>query len=184
MSTTATVSEMAVKPEAVTFGLQATTVTTGKDNNGNDIQKTELKAISREKELESSRKNNQLLFEQTFSYDLANNLDGLLNITKGDADEAVAIFNAGLKIRLNSRLKALLEDVDEDGNPTFQPVEGTYDLRDILAEPAQRRNLSPSDKAVRVLIGLGMDKDTAMAMVQQAMAKKEAESLEAATAAA
>lgn len=167
MGNSATTVDMAVKPEIITFGLQATQVSDGVDANNQPKHKTVLKAISREKDLEEAKKDGTLLFEQSMSFDRAGALSGISSIIK-DEEEAVNIFNSGLKVKLNSKVKALLEDVDEEGNPTFQPVEGNYDLRDLLNEPAQRRNLSPTDKAIRVLIGLGMTKEQAAALVSTA----------------
>src|ERR1700742_4952335 len=124
MSTTATTVDVAVKPELITFGLIGQKVVTGKDNDGNDIVKTELKAASRDKEIASAKEKGTLLFEQTFSYDKAGTIEGILQVIK-DPEEALAIFNAGLKTRLNSKVVALLTEEDEQGDPTFQPTEGS-----------------------------------------------------------
>src|ERR1700743_1514626 len=126
MSTTATTVDVAVKPELITFGLIGIKTVKGKDNDGNDIAETELKAASREKEIASAKEKGTLLFEQTFSYDKAGTVEGILQIIK-DPEEAVAIFNAGLKTRLNTKVVALLTELDEQQEPAFQPTENSYD---------------------------------------------------------
>lgn len=164
MASESTVVDMAVKPESVNWALTSEQVPDGVDAQGQPKFKTVLKAISREKDIEEAKKKGTVALEQTFSYDRAGNVSGISQVIK-DEDEATNIFNAGLKIKLNSRIKAMLEETDEEGNPAFQPVEGTFDMRDELNEPAQRRNLSPMDKALKVLIGLGMTKEQASAIL-------------------
>lgn len=164
MSSTATVTDMAVKPETITFALTATQIPDGVDANNQPKYKTELKAISRDKEITAAKAAGTILIEQTFSFDKVGTVAGVLSVIK-DEEEAVNIFNAGLKIKLNSKVKTLLEDVDEEGNPTFSAVEGTFDIRDLLNEPAQRRNLSLTDKAIRVLMSLGMTREQALGLL-------------------
>lgn len=166
MSSTATVTDMAVKPETITFALTAVKTPDGKDAAGEDKFKTVLKAVSRDKDIAEAKAKGELLIEQTFSFDRAGTVSGIAAVIK-DEEEAVNVFNSGLKVKLNSKVKALLEDTDEEGNPTFQAIEGTYDLRDLLNEPAQRRNLSPTDKALRVLMGLGLTKEAALGILAQ-----------------
>lgn len=167
MGNSNTTIDMAVKPETVTFGLVGTQTPDGTDAQGAPKFKTELKAVSRDKDIQTAKEKGELLFEQTFSFDRAGTLAGIPQVIK-DEEEAINIFNAGLKVKLNSRVKAMLEELDENGNPTFQPVEGNYDLADVLNEPAQRRNLSPTEKAIRVLVGLGMTREQATALVSTA----------------
>lgn len=155
MATVGTTVDQSVKPETITYGVLGNKVKTGTDAEGNDTYKTELKTISREKDLEAARKDGTLLFEQTFSYDRAGTVDGIVKVIH-DPDEAVQVFNSGLKIRLNTRINALLTEVDDAGDPKFQPEEGTYDMRDTLNEPAQRKFLSPMEKVDKVLKGLNL----------------------------
>ena len=61
-----------------------------------------------------------------------------------------------------------MEETDEvTRDPMFEPVEGTYDLREVLNEAAQRRNLSPVDKAVKTLSGLGLSSEALAAIIAQ-----------------
>lgn len=171
MSTNATVTDMAVKPETITFALIGNQIKTGVDTEGNPVYKTEYKAASAEKTIAEAKEKGLVSFEQTFSFDKAGSVAGILSIIK-DEEEAVAIFNAGLKVKLNNKVKQLMEATDETtGDPTFEPVEGTFDLRDTLNEAAQRRNLSPVDKAIKTLSGLGLSADALAALVGQLRAQ-------------
>src|SRR5271169_5642348 len=128
MSTTATTTDMSVKPETITFALIGTQIKTGVDTEGNPTYKTEYKAASAEKTIAEAKEKNLVSFEQTFSYDKAGTVAGILAVIK-DEEEALAIFNAGLKVKLNNKVKQLMEATDETtGDPTFEPVEGTFDL--------------------------------------------------------
>ncbi len=167
MSTNATVTDLSVKPETITFALIGTQIKTGVDTEGNPVYKTEYKAASAEKTIAEAKEKGLVSFEQTFSYDKAGTVAGILNIIK-DEEEAVAIFNAGLKVKLNNKVKQLMEETDEvTRDPMFEPVEGTYDLREVLNEAAQRRNLSPVDKAVKTLSGLGLSSEALAAIIAQ-----------------
>lgn len=178
MGSTNTAVDMEIKPETITYALTAEQVNDGVDAQGQPKFKTELKAISREKDIAAAKEKGIVIVEQTFSYDRAGSVSGISKVIKDD-EEAVNIFNSGLKIKLNSRIKAMLEEQDDEGNPAFQPVEGTYDMRADLNEPAQRRNLSPTDKALKVLIGLGMTREIALGLLQNAQAQQQGQSVEA-----
>lgn len=169
MSTVATTVDVNVKPEMISFGVIGTKVQTGTDTNNQPVYKTELKAASREKEIEKAKEDGTLLFEQSFSYDKAGSIEGITEVIK-DAEEAVNIFNAGLKVRFNSKVVALLTEVDENGDPTFQPTESSFDMRDALNEPTQRRNLSPIDKAQKALLATGLPAETVAALLAQVRA--------------
>jgi len=167
MATTTTITDVAVKPELITFGVFSVQVKDGTDEGGAPKFKTEYKVTSKDSEIDKARTAGTLVSEQSFSYDRAGNADGILEVIK-DSEEAATVFNAGLKTRLISRVTALLLDTDEEGNFSFQPVEGNYDLRELLNEAAQRRNLSPIDKAKKTLAGIpGMTEDMLNAMIAQ-----------------
>jgi len=165
--TTNTLSDLHVKPELITFGLYSVQVKDGTDESGVPKFKTEYKVTSKDTEIEKARTAGTLIHEQSFSYDRAGSAEGILEVIK-DSEEAAAVFNAGLKTRLISRVTALLLDTDEEDNFSFQPIEGNYDLRDLLNEAAQRRNLSPLDKAKKTLAGIpGMTEEMLNSMIAQ-----------------
>ena len=167
MASTSTLSDLAVKPELITFGLYSVQTKDGTDESGEPKFKTDYKVTSKDSEIEKARTAGTLIHEQSFSYDRAGTADGILEVIK-DSEEAAAVFNAGLKTRLISRVTALLLDTDEEGNFSFAPIEGNYDLRELLNEAAQRRNLSPLDKAKKTLAGIpGMTEEMLNSMIAQ-----------------
>ena len=153
MTTLETSAGVDVKAELITYGKYQVSVADGTDADGQPKFKTEIKVTAKESEIEKARAAGTLIFEQTFGYDKAVTAAGITQVIK-DEEEAAVIFNAGNKTRLNSRVTALLTATDEEGNPTFVPVDGIYDARDLLNEAAQRRNLSPIEKAAKTLAGL------------------------------
>lgn len=167
MATTNTISDVDVKPELITFGLYSIQVKDGTDESGAPKYKTDYKVTSKDSEIEKARTAGTLITEQSFSYDRAGSAAGILEVIK-DSEEAATVFNAGLKTRLISRVTSLLLDTDEEGNFSFQPVDGNYDLRELLNEAAQRRNLSPIDKAKKTLAGIpGMTEEMLNMMIAQ-----------------
>jgi hypothetical protein len=144
-------TKMALRPETLTYGVIGERVITGKDNAGNDLFKTDLNATINEKAIAKAKENGTLLFEQTVSFDLAGTIEGFTQVIK-DTDECVDVFNAGVKsARITPRVRTLLTAVDEQGNPSFQPVEGSYDIRELINEEATKKNLTPTEKALRAL---------------------------------
>lgn len=168
MSTTATTVDMSTKPELITFALIEEKIADGFESDGTTPRyKSELRAASREKDIADAKLKNQVLVEQSFSFDMPGTFEGILEVIP-DKDEALQIFKAGYKTRINSRTVALMTETDADGNPAFQAVEGNYDIRALLQEPAQKRNLSPMDKAVKALSGIpGISADMVAALIAQ-----------------
>jgi hypothetical protein len=167
MASTNTIIDLATKPEIITFGLYSVQTKDGTDESGEPKFKTEYKVTSKDSEIEKARTAGTLVHEQSFSYERAGSAEGIIEVIK-DSEEAAAVFNAGLKTRLISRVTALMLDTDEEGNFAFMPVEGNFDLRELLNEPAQRRNLSPIDKAKKTLSAIpGMTDDMLNAMIAQ-----------------
>ena len=152
MSTQATVVALDTKPEVITFALIGEEIADGTDVHGQPKTKIAFRAASREKDLEEARTAGSLVIEQSFAYEKAGTIAGITQVV--DAEEAINIFNAGLKTRFQSKVTALLTELDAEGNPVFQSVEGNYDMRDILREPAQRRGLSPVEKAQKTLAAI------------------------------
>lgn len=74
-----------------------------------------------------------------------------------DVEEQVAIINRGLAAKFNQKIKTELTETDEAGALAFTPVGGFYDSKDLLQEPTQRKNLSETDKALKVLSALPAD---------------------------
>lgn len=168
MGTAATTVDLTTKPEIITFALIEEKSADGFEPDGTTPRyKSELRAASREKDIAEAKTKNQVLAEQSFSFDMPGTFEGILEVIP-DKDEALQIFKAGYKTRINSRTVALMTETDAEGNPTFQPVDGNYDIRELLREPAQKRNLSPFDKAAKALSSIpGLSTDAVAALIAQ-----------------
>lgn len=180
MASAITTTDLSVKPEIISFALIEDKIADGFESDGNTVRyKSELRAASREKDIKDATEKNQVLFQQSFSYDMPATFEGILEVIP-DKEEALQIFKAGFKTRLNSRIVADITATDSDGNPTFQPVEGNYDFRERLKEEAQKRNLSPMDKAEKALSNIpGLDPATVQALLAQVRAGMVAQTVSA-----
>lgn len=183
MASATTTVDIATKPEQVTYGLIVKRVPDGTDASGETKYKTTLRAISRESEIEEAKAlttpgnekydSNVHFQEQTFSYEKAMTLAGISEVIK-DADEAIKIFNAGLKVRFNSKVVGTLTATDDEGNPAFEFQTGSVDMRGVLNEPTSTRGLSPTDKALKTLAGTGVDASV-LAQIQALLAQQSAQ---------
>lgn len=87
---------------------------------------------------------------QTFKSYSAGSFEGIQELIK-DEEEVVAMFNRGISVKQQNKARSILMS-DE-----FETVDGSYDLREALAEPTQRRGLTDTEKAMRVLGKLSPD---------------------------
>jgi len=163
-----------VRPETATFALQVEQTPDGTDAQGAPKFKTEFNVITKGKDLDTIKEKNpdSILIEQTFGYMKPTSPEGFA-VAIPDPDEQVIIFNAGLASRFRSKAAQLLKGLDDDGNPAFQPVEGTYDMQSVLNEPLQRRNLTPAEKLERALVAAGLPEDMIANFLQQAAAQQK-----------
>jgi hypothetical protein len=150
--TTASVSAD-VRAEVFTLALTAENVPDGTDATGAEKHKTVFDVLTKQKEIDEAKAKNIVIIEQTFGYTKPVTVAGFSQLGIDD-DELVVIFNAGLKQRASSKSAQLLKALDDEGNPEFQPVEGTFDMQEEINKPLQRRNLSPMDKLVKSLSGV------------------------------
>jgi hypothetical protein len=94
-----------------------------------------------------------IAFEQAVQAYKVGTLEGFEQLIP-DAEERLNIINKGLGSKFNQKIKTVLTELDESKNLVFQPVEPSYDALAILQEAALRTNLSPTDKAIKMLAGL------------------------------
>ena len=78
---------------------------------------------------------------------------------EAESDEDVAILSPNLAVRLalynrGASLAQLNEIRDKMEDPNFVPVDGVYDLADVLNTVRERRKMSPEDKALKILAEL------------------------------
>jgi hypothetical protein len=82
--------------------------------------------------------------QQTF---LLHEAEGLADISTLTPNEAVAVafYNRGSSLAQLNEIRTLMED------DQFTPVDGVYDLIDVLNTVRERRKMSPEDKALKIL---------------------------------
>ena len=164
-----------VRSEVATLALTYEKKPDGTDAAGEAKFKIEYNVLTKAKDIDEVKKNNpdSLLIEQTFGYLKPLTVAGFAEAIP-DEDERVVIFQAGLKQRFMSKSAQVLKALDEEGNPEFQPVEGTFDMQEKLNEPLQRRNLSPMDKLAKAVSGVipGVTPEQLAAFIASVQAQK------------
>jgi hypothetical protein len=98
--------------------------------------------------------------------------DGFEQIIK-DEEERTNVFNRGLAQKTQNKLNSLLQETNEDGSPVFPFSEDAYDSLEKLNELTNRRNLSPTDKARKLLEASGLDQATIAAMLSAMVAQAQ-----------
>jgi hypothetical protein len=81
---------------------------------------------------------------QTFLIHEAESIDDILQVCPNE-QVAVDLFNRGASLKQLNEIRDLMED------DAFEVVEGSYDLKDVIARVTERKKLSPMDKVLRSL---------------------------------
>ena len=149
MSTSNTIIDMDVKPVVVSYAVISVSETVVDEKTGDKQTRTLPKATVNEKAISKAKEEDTLVFEQNFSYDVPNTLKGLLDMSIPE-EEKVNIFVQGLRAKMGRNITAKLQEVDENGDVTFQPVEGNFDARPFASEISGKRGLTDTDKALRL----------------------------------
>jgi hypothetical protein len=167
MSSANTLIDLDVKPTAVTYGAFTVTEEVTDKKDGSVSTRTTVKATMQEKQLEKAKTENTFLMEQTFSYDVPGTLKGIIEMEIPE-EEKVNLFRQAITAKAGRVITSLMQELDEQGNPSFQPIEGSMDIRSYVAEVGNRRGLSDSEKALKTISGLTLPDDV-MAMVRAAL---------------
>lgn len=161
MSTSAVISSpntaasLPIKNENVDFAVVVTL-----DGEGKIVPKS-VRHTSSEKDiaaLESPeyKGKEQIAFKQTVIKPSVGTDEGFAELIP-DAEERLNIINKGLSAKFNQKIRTTLIEQDDAGNLVFQPVEGTFDATSLVQEATLRTNLSPTDKAIKMLANLPED---------------------------
>jgi len=142
-----TLSAMPVKNEILNFAVIVKLDETGKivkvRHSSNE------KAIA-EVESGANKESEVIAFKQAVISPTVGTLDGFAELVP-DAEERLNIINRGIGAKFNQKIRTTLIEQDEAGNLAFQPVEPTFDATYLVAAAAERQNMSPTDKAMKVL---------------------------------
>lgn len=102
--------------------------------------------------------------EQTVIVMRAGTVDGFAQII-ADEDERVNIFNRGLSQKLSQKLTAELTATKDDGSPEFPFTEEAFNPTELLNAATTRRNLTPSERAIKMLRMSGLSEAQITAMI-------------------
>ena len=158
-------TDVAIKPENVTYSVFVKVDAEGKVLPKETVYTASEKQIEKYSAADSGY---SLAKTQTVRVYKAGTVEGFVELI-GDNEEAVNIINRGVAQKTNQKISEFLTSFDETTQQFVNPQsDDVIDTRDMLQEPTQRRNLSPTDKAVRALKQIpGFDNDKIMAILAQ-----------------
>jgi hypothetical protein len=160
-----------LRPEIYTLALIAETVPDGTDAAGEPKTKIEFSVLSKSKDIEDARSKGTILIEQTFGYQKPVTLAGI-NKAISDEDALLDLVQESIKRKATYEATKLLRSLDADGNPEFQPIEGTFDMQDLLNKASNRRSTSPLDKVNKMILNSGIAPDQLAQLLQAILAQK------------
>lgn len=97
-----------------------------------------------------------IYFTQSATIQRARTEEGMSRLVPS-LEERLYLFNKGAIQKQQSKFRAKLIEVDDQGALSFEPSDSSFDLSDILAEESQRRNLTDEEKAIRAMEKLPED---------------------------
>lgn len=102
----------------------------------------------------------EALRRQTFLIHEAESVDDILQLCPNEV-VAVDLFNRGASLKQLTEIRQLME-APLTGEDSFEAVEGSYDLKDVVSRVTERKKLSPMDKVLRALGNLSDDEKQAI----------------------
>lgn len=97
---------------------------------------------------------------QTFTLYEAESLADISDVCPNE-QVAVDLFNRGASLKQLNEIRDLMTS-PVTGDDAFEAVEGSYDLKDVIARVTERKKLSPMDKVLRSLTALTDDERQAI----------------------
>jgi hypothetical protein len=151
---TPSVTDLSVKTENIVY-TRFLKATLNEKTQKTDFEAKVLRSASEDDVKEMEGKGYKKQADQTVITYRAGNPEGFSQII-ADSEESTNIYNRGLAQKESNKMNALFGETDEQGNPTFQFSEEAYDSREKMNEITSRRNLSPNDKAIKLLRASGL----------------------------
>jgi hypothetical protein len=136
---------------------------------GKEVPVVEFMTENAAKKTEEEKKGT-ILAAQSFQRFGATTLEGISELVP-DVEEATKLFNRGADNKQYQVIRSLMLAQDEDGNFTFEQVEGSISLREALAEKTASRATSIDAKVEKVLSGL--DPETRSRILAQLLEKSQ-----------
>ena len=150
-----TVAAPAIKNELVTFAVVVELNSEGK------IDPKKVRHTSSEKDIAALEAADYkgietIAFKQVVNKPSLGSETGFADLIT-DPEVRLDIINKGIASKFNQKIRTTLIELDEAGNLAFQPVEPSYDATALVQEAALRTNMSPTDKAIKMLANLPED---------------------------
>jgi hypothetical protein len=124
--------------------------------------KGEIKPFPEDKANELIEKEGAVeVLSQSFAFYRAATIEGAQSLVP-DTEEFLNLFNRGLVVKQQNKARQIINERGENDEPIFTATEEAYDMREVCAEPTQRRGLSPVEKAKKVLMGLSEEQRNAL----------------------
>lgn len=171
MSTATSVSvDLPVTKENITYCRVA--VPAGKDEAGVDKFEYEVKTEEVAKKLEEEGKG-QIEVTQTFAIPRIGTQEGFEEVFGENPREGYKMASNGLAVKLQNKARALLQAKDEDGNFSFEPVEGARDLTEFASVETATRGGSVLEKVKKLIPNLPPDQVAQLLAALQAQSATE-----------
>jgi hypothetical protein len=149
------------QPGTMDWALYVKTTKSKDEKTGTETEEQSLASFvyTKESDLQKYKDNGTLVGTQTIGFPVAQTFKGIADVLP-DEEQACAAFFAGCKSSLiGPRFRRLIEAFTIDNEtkqivPSFNFVDGIYDVLDLMREDAKRKVLSPQEKIIKNLRGI------------------------------
>lgn len=163
-ATVATEQELPIKSDNVVYRRYVKGTQNAKDANKTDWEVKIISAPTQANDEQMTKDGYSVQGEQSVIVQRAGTVDGFAQIIP-DEEERVNIFNRGLSQKLSQKLTAELTATKDDGTPEFQFTEEAFNPAQLLNALTTRRNLSPTERAMKMLRASGLSEAQITAML-------------------
>lgn len=153
---TQTVAKADTQPGTMDWAVVVKTSTDKKS--GKEEEYLSSFVYTKDSEIQSYKDDGTLVGIQTITYPVPQTFKGIQDVLPDEEQACTCFFNGMKSSLIGPRFRRKLEEFKRGENgeivPTFQFVEGMYDVTDLMREDARRKNLSPQEKIIKNLRGI------------------------------
>jgi hypothetical protein len=159
-------TDIAIKPENIEYKVYVKLDGEGKVIEKETVYSSSAKQIEKlDAEVAKPDASIVLAKAQTVKTYKVGSIEGLRELI-GDEEEAVNIINRGLAQKFNQKISEYLTDFDSTKQAFVNDqTDEVFDSKELLQEPTQRRNLSPTEKLAKAVKNAGFDEATILALL-------------------
>lgn len=163
-ATVSPVADQSVKSDTVVYRRYIKGTPNAKDANKTDWEVKIISAPTEANDKQMAESGFTPQGEQSVIVQRAGTADGFAQIVP-DEEERVNIFNRGLSQKLSQKLTAALTETKDDGSPDFTFTEEAFNPTELINAATTRRNLTPSERAIKMLKMSGLSESQITAMI-------------------